>query len=124
MSVQGRAAAETAIPRPRASARAASPAPSSGPLSVLPSEDDAGDAESVRNLLAEIGPEIVFRWARSLDEARVRVGAPVRHERETHRLHRRARRCGRGNRCGERAVSVPLRARADERQPFGCGSSR
>ncbi|MEZ0064937.1 serine phosphatase RsbU (regulator of sigma subunit) [Streptacidiphilus sp. MAP12-20] len=38
------------------------------PLSVLLIEADDAGAESVRNLLAELGSEVAFRWARSLPE--------------------------------------------------------
>ncbi|MBF9072277.1 PP2C family protein-serine/threonine phosphatase [Streptacidiphilus fuscans] len=81
-------AASAAIPRPRISdatgtnsTKAASPESVEvaaaeavatslvPPLSVLLIEDDDAGAESVRNLLAELGSEVAFRWARSLPEA-------------------------------------------------------
>ncbi|WP_152627669.1 PP2C family protein-serine/threonine phosphatase [Streptacidiphilus melanogenes] len=45
------------------------PAGATPPLSVLLIEADDAGAESVRNLLAELGAEVAFRWARSLAEA-------------------------------------------------------
>ncbi|WP_408641112.1 PP2C family protein-serine/threonine phosphatase [Streptacidiphilus rugosus] len=53
-------------PSTRAAAVPLAPTP---PLSVLLIEADDAGAESVRNLLAELGSEVAFRWARSLPEA-------------------------------------------------------
>ncbi|QMU73125.1 PP2C family protein-serine/threonine phosphatase [Streptacidiphilus sp. P02-A3a] len=39
------------------------------PLSVLVIDDDPEDAESVRNLLAEVASDVRVRWARNLDQA-------------------------------------------------------
>jgi len=44
-------------------------APPAAPLSVLVIDDDPEDAESVRNLLAEVASDVRVRWARNLDQA-------------------------------------------------------
>jgi serine phosphatase RsbU (regulator of sigma subunit) len=65
----GAARAGAASAHPANLAAGPRPAGATPPLSVLLIEADDAGAESVRNLLAELGSEVAFRWARSLAEA-------------------------------------------------------
>ena len=68
------------IPRPRPATVATAPlpapvTPAGGVLSVLLIDDSPQDAEAFHNLLAEVGPEVQLRWARTLDAGTAMLNA-------------------------------------------------